>query len=140
MGSTQESRTRRFTRHRSPLERPRSTAPLSEDQSKRRVQEKDVRKEAKEPARSRKEPGAMEEGDALTGHSEQEEGGHQEMDDVSVQNQSTTLLQGFPGSSAGKESACNAGDPSSIPEWGRSAGEGIGDPLQYSWAFLWLRW
>ena len=43
---------------------------------------------------------------------------------------------GFPGSSAGKESACNAGDPSSIPGSGRSAGEGIGYPLQYSWAFL----
>ena len=38
----------------------------------------------------------------------------------------------FPGSSAGKESACNAGDPSLIPESGRSAGEGIGYPLQYS--------
>ena len=38
----------------------------------------------------------------------------------------------FPGSSAGKESACNAGDPSSIPRSGRSAGEGIGYPLQYS--------
>ena len=33
---------------------------------------------------------------------------------------------GFPGGSAGKESACNAGDPSSIPGLGRSAGEGIG--------------
>ena len=39
-------------------------------------------------------------------------------------------------SSAGKESACNAGDPSLIPESGRSAGEGIGYPLQYSWAYL----
>ena len=43
---------------------------------------------------------------------------------------------GFPGSSAGKESACNAGDPSSIPGSGRSAGEGINYPLQYSWASL----
>ena len=43
---------------------------------------------------------------------------------------------GFPGSSAGKESACNAGDPSSIPGLGRSSGEGIGYPLQYSWASL----
>ena len=43
---------------------------------------------------------------------------------------------GFPCGSAGKESACNAGDPSSIPGSGRSAGEGIGYPLQYSWAFL----
>ena len=43
-------------------------------------------------------------------------------------------LIGFPGSSACKESACNAGDHSSIPGSGRSAGEGIGYPLQYSWA------
>ena len=42
-------------------------------------------------------------------------------------------LWGFPDSSVGKESACNAGDPSSIPGWGRSPGEGIGYPLQYSW-------
>ena len=43
---------------------------------------------------------------------------------------------GFPGSSAGKESACNAGDPVSIPGLGRSPGEGVGYPLQYSSAFL----
>ena len=43
---------------------------------------------------------------------------------------------GFPGSSAGKESNCNAGDPGSIPGLGRSPGEGIGYPLQYSWASL----
>ena len=43
---------------------------------------------------------------------------------------------GFSGSSAGKESACNAGNPSSIPGSGRSTGEGIGYPLQYSWASL----
>ena len=41
-----------------------------------------------------------------------------------------------PSSSAGKESACNGGDPSSIPGSGRFTGEGIGDPLQYSWASL----
>ena len=41
---------------------------------------------------------------------------------------------GFLRSSAGKESACNAGDPGSIPGLGRSAGEGLGYPLQYSWA------
>ena len=35
-----------------------------------------------------------------------------------------------------KESTCNAGDPSSIPRSGRSAGEGLGYPLQYSWASL----
>jgi len=40
------------------------------------------------------------------------------------------------GSSAGKESTCNAGDPSSIVGSGRSTGEGIGCPLQYSWAYL----
>ena len=40
--------------------------------------------------------------------------------------------QGFPGSSAGKESACNAGDPSSIPGSERSPGEGHRNPLQYS--------
>ena len=38
----------------------------------------------------------------------------------------------FPGSSAGKESACNVGDPGSIPGLGRFPGEGIGYPLQYS--------
>ena len=43
---------------------------------------------------------------------------------------------GFPDSSVGKESVCNAEDPGSIPGLGRSAGEGIGCPLQYSWAFL----
>ena len=41
-----------------------------------------------------------------------------------------------PGSSASKESVCNAGDPSLIPGPGRSAGEGIGYPLQCSWASL----
>ena len=44
--------------------------------------------------------------------------------------------QGFSDSSVGKESACNAGDPGSIPRSGRLTGEGIGYPLQYSWAFL----
>ena len=38
----------------------------------------------------------------------------------------------FPDSSAGKESACNAGDPGLIPGLGRSAGEGKGYPLQCS--------
>ena len=45
-------------------------------------------------------------------------------------------FQGFPDSSVGKESTCNAGDPGSIPGLGRSPGEGIGYPLQYSWASL----
>ena len=44
--------------------------------------------------------------------------------------------EGFPGSSVGKESTCNAGDPSSIPGSGRSSGEGIGYPLQFVWASL----
>ena len=43
---------------------------------------------------------------------------------------------GFPGSSAGEESACNVGDPGWIPGLGRSPGEGIGYPLLYSWASL----
>ena len=42
--------------------------------------------------------------------------------------------KGFPDSLVGKESACEAGDPGSIHGLGRSAGEGIGYPLQYSWA------
>ena len=46
------------------------------------------------------------------------------------------LLKGFPHSSAGKESTCSAGDPTSIPGSGRSPGEGMGYPLQYSWASL----
>ena len=43
---------------------------------------------------------------------------------------------GFPHSSVGRESTCSAGDPSSIPGLGRSPGEGIGYPLQSSWASL----
>ena len=46
------------------------------------------------------------------------------------------LEEGFPHSSVDKESTCNAGDPDSIPGSGRSAGEGLGYPLQYSWASL----
>ena len=45
-------------------------------------------------------------------------------------------MKGFPDSSVGKESTCNAGNPGSIPGLERSAGEGIGYPLQYSWASL----
>ena len=43
---------------------------------------------------------------------------------------------GFPSSSAGKESACNAGDPNSVPGLGRFPGDMIGYPLQYSWTSL----
>ena len=45
-------------------------------------------------------------------------------------------IWGFPGSLAGKESTCNAGDPGSIPGSGISPGELIGYPVQYSWASL----
>ena len=44
--------------------------------------------------------------------------------------------KGLPCSSVGKESACSAGDPGLIPALGRSPGEWIGHPLQYSWASL----
>ena len=47
-----------------------------------------------------------------------------------------TAALGSPDSSAGKESTCNAGNPSSIPGSGRSTGEWIGYPLQYSWVSL----
>ena len=45
-------------------------------------------------------------------------------------------LLGFPDSSVGKQSTCSAGDPGSILGLGKSAGEGIGYPLQYSLASL----
>ena len=45
-------------------------------------------------------------------------------------------MWGFAGSPAGKESPCNAGDPSLIPGSGRAPGEGIGYPLLCSWASL----
>ena len=48
----------------------------------------------------------------------------------------TLMCEGFPDSSVGKGSACNAVDPGSIPGLGRSPGEGIGYLLQYSWASL----
>ena len=51
-------------------------------------------------------------------------------------NEFPNVNRGFPDSSVGKESACNARDPSSIPGSGTSAREGIGYPLQYSWASL----
>ena len=49
---------------------------------------------------------------------------------------SWVLFVGFPGGSDSKASVCNAGDLGSIPGLGRSSGEGNGNPLQYSWAFL----
>jgi len=51
---------------------------------------------------------------------------------VGLQGSHQTLNACFPGGSDGKESACNAGDPDSIPGSGRSPGEGNGYPLQYS--------
>ena len=47
-------------------------------------------------------------------------------------NLSELTLEGFPGGSDGKESACNAGHPGSIPGWGRFPGEGNGYTFQYS--------
>ena len=44
----------------------------------------------------------------------------------------TQVFLGFPGGSADKESTCNAGDLGSVPQFGRSPGEGNGYPLQYS--------
>ena len=44
--------------------------------------------------------------------------------------------KGFPGGSNSKESACNVGDPGLIPGYGRSPGEGNGNPLQYFWASI----
>ena len=46
------------------------------------------------------------------------------------------MILGFPDSSLGKESTCNAGDPGSIPGSGKSTGQGIGYKLLYSWAVL----
>ena len=48
-----------------------------------------------------------------------------------IKGKSRVYLGGFPDGSDGKESACNVGDPGSIPESGRSPGEGNDSPLQY---------
>ena len=56
-----------------------------------------------------------------------------DQDDPLEKGQSThSNILGLPCGSAGKESTCNAGDPSSIPGSGRSCGEGKGYPLKYS--------
>ena len=57
--------------------------------------------------------------------------GHKELDTTKWLNW-TERVQGFPGGSDGKESACNVGDLGSIPGSGRSPGEGKGNPLWYS--------
>ena len=61
-----------------------------------------------------------------------EPGRLQSMGSQRVGHDSATSLQGFPDSSVGKESACNAGDLGLIPRLGRSPGEGKGYPLDYS--------
>ena len=53
-----------------------------------------------------------------------------------ILNQKLEMITGFPQGSVSKESACNAGDPCSIPGLGRAPREGVGYPLQYSWASL----
>ena len=55
---------------------------------------------------------------------------------LTVKSLRTFLFYQFPDSSVGKKSTCSAGDPGSIPGSERSSGEGIGYPLQYSWASL----
>ena len=61
-----------------------------------------------------------------------ESGGTANRDILLIKHLLQALIRGFPGSSDGKESACNAGDPGSIPKLRRSPGEGTGYPLQYS--------
>ena len=58
----------------------------------------------------------------------EEPGGLQTTDSVPLP---SAILEGFPGGSEGKASACNVGDPGSIPGSGRSPREGNGNPLQY---------
>ena len=55
-------------------------------------------------------------------------------------NMLSRFVMGFSDSTVSKEFTCNTGDPGSIPGLGRTAEEGIGYPLQYSWAYLWLSW
>ena len=62
--------------------------------------------------------------------------GRRESDTTEQLNWTETPKMGFPDGSAGKESTCNARDPGLIPGSGRSLGEGIHYPLQYSWAPL----
>ena len=57
-------------------------------------------------------------------------------EDSLEESMATHSTMGFCDSSVDKESSCNAGDPGSIPGLGRSHGEGIGYPLQYSWESL----
>ena len=61
--------------------------------------------------------------------SQQKEQIHTFIHNLYIQFLKIYIYKGFPDSLVGKESACNAGDPGSIPGSGRSAGEGIGYPL-----------
>ena len=54
------------------------------------------------------------------------------LDFIKVKNFCSMKYRGFSGGSDGKASACNEGDPGSIPGSGRSLGEGNGNPLQHS--------
>ena len=58
-----------------------------------------------------------------------------DLENIFINKYYLSILIGFPESSVGKESACNARDTGLIPESGRSPGEGIGFPIQYSCAF-----
>ena len=59
---------------------------------------------------------------------------------ITIINRPLDYTKGFPDSSADKESTSNAGEPGLIPGMGGSPGEGIGYPLQYSWASLAAQW
>ena len=59
-----------------------------------------------------------------------------EITSIGIEKILDNIYKGFPDNSVGKESVCNAGDPSSIHELGISPGKETGYPLQYSWASL----
>ena len=59
---------------------------------------------------------------------------------ITIINRPLDYTKSFPDSSADKESTCNAGEPGLIPGTEGSPGEGIGYPLQYSWASLAAQW
>ena len=67
----------------------------------------------------------------IMSHCNPEEDGKREMKNIDIQ--LFNLRLGFPGGSDGKESACSAGDPFSIPWLDRFPGERNGSPFQYSW-------
>ena len=84
-------------------------------------------------AQSVKNPPAAQEPSSIPGSGRSPGGGHGNLLQYScLENPTDRGAGGFPGGSAGKESACNAGDLGSIPGLGRSPGEGNGYPFQYS--------